>query len=132
MGPLQSILSRLPMMPQLPSQGLDDKDLDKMRHIMDSMTQKERLDPDLLNPSRLRRVAKGSGRPLKEVELLWDRFQKMRSMMRNFKGMFPGMGGPSPLSFQRKSPSSSPRSLDREKLRKARKMVKQRRKQGRS
>ena len=75
----------------------------------------------------LQRIAKGSGKALKDVELLWDRFQKMRGMLQGMKGMFPGMGG----LMGRGKPPSPPRTVDREKLKKARKMAKQRRKQGR-
>ena len=102
MGSLRSIMEKLPgmgdMMSQLPPEALDDRELNKVEAIIQSMTKQERNDPDVLNDSRIRRIAKGCGREVSDVKELHERFNQMRQMMAGLgnSGLFggmPGMGG---------------------------------------
>jgi signal recognition particle subunit SRP54 len=71
----------------------------RMKHleaIVLSMTPAERKDPALMNGSRRARVAKGSGRPISEVNRLLEQFREMRKMMKRAAG---GAGGPRPGMF---------------------------------
>ena len=107
MGNLRSIFEKLPgmgeLLEQIPPEALDDRELLKVKAMIQSMTRQERNHPDVLDASRMRRIAKGSGRPVEEVESLYERFQQTRAMMGQLGsgGMFnnllgggmPGMGG---------------------------------------
>jgi signal recognition particle subunit SRP54 len=98
MGPLKDVIGRLPMFGDLMAQtgvNVDDSDLTPILAMVGSMTHQERRQPDVLNPSRMRRIARGSGHEVKEVIALHDRFLQMRKMMR---GMGEIMGNPSRLA----------------------------------
>ena len=92
MGGLSDILNMMPGMgaqlkgAQLP----DDKALGRIEAIIYSMTPKERSNPNLLNPSRKNRIAKGAGVDIAEVNRLVKNFEQARKMMKQFPGM---MGG---------------------------------------
>jgi signal recognition particle subunit SRP54 len=105
MGSLRSVFEKLPgmgeMMKQIPPEAFDDRELQKVEAMIQSMTRQERNEPDTLNESRMRRVALGSGRTLGEVKALQERFLQTRKMMSQMgkSGMFggmPGMGGGMP------------------------------------
>ena len=85
LGPLEGLLGLLPgfgkIKKQLPEGALDPKRMKHMEAIVLSMTAKERSNPNLLNPSRRRRIAAGCGRPLMEVNKLIKNFSEMRKMM---------------------------------------------------
>lgn len=85
LGPLEGILSMMPgfnkIKKQIPAGALDPKRMRHMEAIVLSMTAKERCNPMLLNPSRRRRLAGGSGRPLLEVNKLIKNFNEMKKMM---------------------------------------------------
>ncbi|RAL20581.1 signal recognition particle protein [Lujinxingia litoralis] len=72
---------------------IDDSELTKIRAIIQSMTQRERTDPDVLTrqPNRVRRIAKGSGTDQEKVEQVIQQFNMMRGMMQQFSNM--GGGG---------------------------------------
>ncbi len=104
MGPLDQLLKMVPGVPRGLSPG--DVDPKKMKHIeaiILSMTLEERRRPEILNGSRRRRIARGSGRPVAEVNRLMQRFGEMEKMMRRMKGVMPGAGGKA-RSKGRKSP----------------------------
>ena len=70
MGSLQDIIKMIPGLannPALKNANIDPKDMERTKAIVYSMTKAERENPDLLNPSRRRRIAAGSGRPIQEV-----------------------------------------------------------------
>ena len=100
MGSLKDIIAKLPMQGMIPKGvDVDDKELGRIKVMIDSMTKNERDDPRLFNDSRIRRIAKGSGRPIKDVRELLKKFNGMRQMMgslgKNMGGMLgkiPGMG----------------------------------------
>ena len=108
MGPLKDILAKMPL-PGMPKDiNVDDRQLLRFRAMIDSMTSKERTDPKVFNDSRVRRVAKGSGRSTKEVNDLLKMFGGMRQMMGMFGknmgllGKIPGMGGLAQMNNMRK------------------------------
>jgi signal recognition particle subunit SRP54 len=93
LGPLEGILKMLPgvntkMLKQV--KGADPKRMRHMEAIVLSMTKAERRKPELMNGSRRARVAKGSGRPVQEVNRLLEQFREMQKMM---KKMGAGGGG---------------------------------------
>ncbi|WEV50456.1 signal recognition particle protein [Lactobacillus sp. ESL0731] len=104
MGPLDQVMKMIPGMannPQLKNLNIDKKQILHVKAIVSSMTPAEREDPELLNPSRRRRIATGSGRPVVEVNRMIKQFKQARDMMSkitkgNFKGMgnLPGMDSP--------------------------------------
>ena len=102
MGSLGKVLGMLPGMGELKGQldQVDDRELDRVAAIIQSMTPAERQDPRILNGSRRARIAKGSGTAVSDVNALVDRFSMAQKMMRSggmpgMPGMggFPGMGG---------------------------------------
>ncbi|MFD1318981.1 signal recognition particle protein [Loigolactobacillus zhaoyuanensis] len=95
MGGIQDILKMMPGMNNVP--GLDQiqmgpKETGHMKAVVSSMTPAERTDPDLLNPSRRRRIAAGAGRPIQEVNRMIKQFKESRKMMSKMSnGNFDGM-----------------------------------------
>ncbi len=82
MGPLEQIARMIPGLPRsLPLGAADPKKLKHMEAIVLSMTPGERRRPEILNGSRRRRIARGSGRPVSEVNRLLKRFEQMRGML---------------------------------------------------
>jgi signal recognition particle subunit SRP54 len=84
MGPLKQLVGLLPGVSAKALQGVpaDDKRLRHIEAIILSMTQAERSDPKILSGSRRLRVAKGSGRPVQEVNRLLEQFQQMRKFLK--------------------------------------------------
>lgn len=95
MGSMEDIMKMIPGMANnsaLKNASIDPKDMDHTKAIVYSMTPQEREDPDILKPSRRRRIAAGSGRSVQEVNRLIKQFKQMRDMMAkvsngNFSGM---------------------------------------------
>lgn len=104
MGPLDQLMKMVPGMannPQLQNVNFSGKEIDHTKAIVYSMTEAERQDPDLLNPSRRRRIAAGSGRPVAEVNRMIKQFKQAKEVMQklakgNTKGLanIPGMNSP--------------------------------------
>ncbi len=89
MGPLSQVMEMLPGMNKLPKDAnVDDKELVRIEAIIQSMTKKERDNPALLNGSRRRRIATGSGSSVQDVNKLIKQFEQMQKMMKSF-----GRGG---------------------------------------
>ena len=86
MGPLKNILGMLPGMNQFNMGDMDinDNAFAGVEAIIRSMTPKERSSPDLLNASRKRRIASGSGRTVQEINQLLKNFENMKQMMKQF------------------------------------------------
>jgi signal recognition particle subunit SRP54 len=106
MGGVASLLDKLPanLVGQMdPSKLQDDKQMKRIVGIIDSMTPQERAKPELIKASRKRRIATGAGVPVQAVNQLLNQFEQMQKMMkmmkggnlqrmmRNMKGMLPGM-----------------------------------------
>jgi signal recognition particle subunit SRP54 len=99
MGPLKSVLSKMPgMEKQLKDVDIDDREMDRIAAIILSMTPEERGKPSLINPSRKRRMAAGSGMKVEDVNRLLKQLEQMQKLMKQLKGRgkrrFPGMGMP--------------------------------------
>jgi signal recognition particle subunit SRP54 len=105
MGGIRSLVDKLPGMPALP-QGANaqvgDREFIKLEAIINSMTVIERQKPDVINGSRKKRIAKGSGTQIQDVNRLLKQFKQMQKMMKKFakKGgmanMLRGFGGKLP------------------------------------
>ena len=107
MGPLKGILSKIPGVgKQLDDVDINDRQIDWLQAIILSMTPEERENPSLMNPSRKRRIAAGSGRTVEEVNRLIKQLEQMQKMIKQMnkggkkgkkgkkrKMMLPGLGG---------------------------------------
>lgn len=95
MGGMGAMMKMLPglgkMSGMLEEAGMDDSFIKKQEAMILSMTQKERENPDLLNASRKKRIAAGSGSSVQELNKLCKQQKQMATMMKNMKKM--GMGG---------------------------------------
>lgn len=97
MGPLEDLMKMIPgmsTMPGIENLKVDPKQIARQRAIVMSMTPQERENPDLLNPSRRRRIAAGSGNSVVEVNRMIKQFkeaQKMMQQMTNGNFNMPGM-----------------------------------------
>jgi signal recognition particle subunit SRP54 len=112
MGGLHGLMDKLPGMGQLPEsvkQQVTGKEVPRMIAVINSMTKKERRNPDLLNGSRRARVARGSGLTPADVNKVLKQYQQMekmmgklgrggmKGMMRGLSGMMGGRGGMPPM-----------------------------------
>lgn len=89
MGGMSAMLAKLPGAGQLPEHiksQMDDKVTVKMEAIINSMTFKERLNPEIIKGSRKRRIAQGSGTQVQDVNKLLKQFDDMQRMMKKMKG----------------------------------------------
>ena len=107
MGGISSLLEKLPAQfaqaAQQAGSGVEDKSIRRIEGIINSMTPLERAKPELIKASRKRRIATGAGVQVQEVNRLLSQFEQtqkvmkqftkggMQKMMRNMKGMLPGM-----------------------------------------
>jgi signal recognition particle subunit SRP54 len=88
MGPLKQILGLLPGVGSaLKGIDIDDTQLNRLEGMVNSMTRRERNDLAVLNPSRTRRIAKGSGSKPEDVSRLGKQFEGMQKMMKQMAGM---------------------------------------------
>ena len=104
MGPIKGILSKLPGVGnKLDDVDIDERQIDWSKAIILSMTKAEREKPQLINASRKKRIAAGSGRSVEEVNRLIKQLEQTQKMMKQFTRMgkkgkrmpkLPGLGGP--------------------------------------
>ena len=90
LGPLEDLLGMLPGMgnlKQMKDVKIDEKELARVEAIIRSMTRKERHDQHIINGSRRKRIAAGSGTKIQEVNKLLKQFEEARKMMKRFKDM---------------------------------------------
>ncbi|WAA13627.1 signal recognition particle protein [Fervidibacillus halotolerans] len=90
MGPLDELLKMLPgagKMKGLNNIHIDEKQIRHVEAIIQSMTTEEKQKPEIINASRKRRIAKGSGRPIQEVNRLLKQFEEMKKMMKQMTNM---------------------------------------------
>ncbi|WP_026893875.1 signal recognition particle protein [Clostridiisalibacter paucivorans] len=89
MGPLSQILEMIPGMgsKQLKNLNVDDKELVKIESIIQSMTKAERVNPNIIDGSRRKRIAKGSGNKIQDVNRLLKQFKETKKMMKKFSGL---------------------------------------------
>lgn len=96
MGGIGELLNMLPGMGlgnQLKDVQIDEKQMARTEAIILSMTPQERANPDVLNPSRKRRIANGAGVDISEVNRLVKQFEQSKKMMKQFSGMMGGKRG---------------------------------------
>jgi len=90
MGPLSKVMEMIPGMGQmkLPKEMLNVQEgkLKRWKHAMDSMTQEELEDPELITTSRMDRIAKGSGVSTKDVRELIKQYRQSKKMVKMMKG----------------------------------------------
>jgi signal recognition particle subunit SRP54 len=93
MGPLQSILKMMPGVgQQLNGLKVDDRELDRLQAIITSMTPEERANPKIINGSRRRRIAEGSGTNVQAVSRLVKQFGQMQKLMKQISsGKMPNL-----------------------------------------
>ena len=93
MGPLQGLLKMIPGVgQQLGGLQVDDRELDRLQAIITSMTPQERANPKIIDGSRRRRIARGSGTSVQAVSQLVKQFAQMQKMMRQLsKGKMPDL-----------------------------------------
>ncbi len=89
MGPLNKVAEMLGLSVKLPKELLEQgqEKLDTFKIIIDSMTEQERVDPEVLNRSRIERVAKGAGVKVEEVRELIKQYKQMKKMFKKFKNI---------------------------------------------
>ncbi|HUR82008.1 MAG TPA: signal recognition particle protein [Thermoanaerobaculia bacterium] len=88
MGPLSSLVSMLPGAGKISEDDIDEKAVVRMQAILDSMTIKEREFPQIINGHRKKRIAKGSGTSVQEINRLLKQYLQMKKMMRTFSKGF--------------------------------------------
>ncbi len=101
MGGVSNIMDKLPGMGALPpgaAQMVDDSQFRRMEAIINSMTLRERVNPDILNGSRKRRITQGSGTQIQDLNRLLKQHKQMQKVMKKMKGgnmanMMRGLGG---------------------------------------
>jgi signal recognition particle subunit SRP54 len=101
MGGMSSIMDKLPGLGALPpgaAKMVDDSLFRRMEAIINSMTMKERVNPDILNGSRKRRITQGSGTDIQDLNRLLKQHKQMQKVMKKMKGgglanMMRGLGG---------------------------------------
>jgi len=96
LGSMSKIMGMLPGMGQFRDQleNFDEREIDRIQAIIQSMTPAERANPKIIDGSRRTRIARGSGRQVSDVNSLVDRFFEARKMMQSFaKGGMPGLPG---------------------------------------
>src|SRR5437764_387801 len=106
MGPMSQIVKMLPGANKMNEEDIDESALVRMQAILDSMTKKERAFPQVIDGKRKKRIAKGSGTSVQQINQLLKQYLQMKKMMRSFskgfgarkfgkmmKGMPPGLMG---------------------------------------
>ncbi|MFV8827122.1 signal recognition particle protein [Alkalihalobacterium sp. APHAB7] len=103
MGPLDEILGMMPGMNKVKGMKnlqVDDKQIGRVEAIVRSMTKQEKKDPSVINASRRRRIAKGSGTSIQDVNRLLKQFEDMKKMMKQMTNMGKGKKkGKMPFKF---------------------------------
>jgi len=86
MGPLENILNMIPGMGKMKGVAVDDRDLVKVEAVINSMTLAERRNHNLLNGSRRKRIAMGSGTTVADVNRVVKQYVELKKMLKMFKG----------------------------------------------
>jgi signal recognition particle subunit SRP54 len=110
MGPLDQLLKHLPGLGGMQMPEVNEKEIVRVQAMIQSMTREERRDPSILNASRKRRIAKGSGTTVQELNELLSQFEMMRKMFaRMNQGKGKGTGGMGKLGKMPMPPPTQPR-----------------------
>ena len=86
MGPLENLLNMIPGFNKIKDVEIDGRELVKVEAVINSMTKKERKDHNLLNGNRRRRIAKGSGTTVADVNRVVKQYVEIKKMLKMFKG----------------------------------------------
>lgn len=95
MGPLEDLLAMIPganKMKGMKNMQFDEKQIGHIEAIIQSMTPAEKVEPDMINASRKKRIANGSGTSIQEVNRLLKQFKDMKKMMKQMMGTNKGKG----------------------------------------
>ncbi len=89
LGPIDELLGMIPGMNSKALKGLDvsEKDINKIKAIIQSMTKKEKDNPDIIDSSRRKRIAQGSGTTVQDVNKILKQFKETKKMMKKFTDM---------------------------------------------
>ena len=87
MGPLSSLVDMIPGAANLKNAQVDEKQFARTQAILNSMTMKEKEKPGIINASRRKRIAAGSGTQVMDVNRLLNQFDQMKKMMKRMKKM---------------------------------------------
>ncbi len=94
MGSIRSLIGMIPGLGnQIKDADIDEKQFTRLEAIIQSMTSKEREKPNIINPSRKRRIALGSGTKVEDVNRLLKQYEQMNKMMKQMSGMAKGKMG---------------------------------------
>jgi signal recognition particle subunit SRP54 len=88
MGPLSTLVGMIPGAGKINEEDIDEKAVVRMQAILDSMTRQEREYPQIINGHRKKRIAKGSGTSVQEINRLLKQYLQMKKMMRSFSKGF--------------------------------------------
>jgi signal recognition particle subunit SRP54 len=86
MGPIENILGMIPGFNKIKNQDIDEKEFVKVEAIINSMTKKEKKDHNIINGSRRRRIAMGSGTTVTDVNRVIKQYVELKKMLKMFKG----------------------------------------------
>ncbi len=94
MGSIRSLIGMIPGLGnQIKDADIDENQFTRLEAMIQSMTQKEREKPNIINPSRKRRIASGSGTKVEDVNRLLKQYEQMNKMMKQMSGMAKGKMG---------------------------------------
>ena len=95
MGPLDQVLDMIPGMNKAKLKGMefDEKEFIKFQAIIQSMTNEERKNPNIINGSRRKRIAMGSGTRIQDVNRLLKQFEQAQKLIKQFSGVATGKKG---------------------------------------
>ncbi|HET7629313.1 MAG TPA: signal recognition particle protein [Bacillales bacterium] len=102
MGPLDELLAMMPganKMKGMKNLQIDEKQISHIEAIIQSMTGKEKQQPEIINASRRKRIAKGSGTSVRDVNRLIKQFEDMKKMMKQMTSATKGKGKKNPFQF---------------------------------
>jgi signal recognition particle subunit SRP54 len=86
MGPLENILGMIPGLNKVKNVSVDEKEFVKIEAIINSMTKKEKMNSNIINGSRRKRIAQGSGTTVADVNRVMKQYLELRKMLKMFKG----------------------------------------------
>lgn len=111
MGSLKDTIKLIPGIgKQIKDEDIDEKAFDRFRAIIYSMTKEERTHPEIINPSRKRRIAAGCGKQVEDVNKLLAQFKQMQKMVKQFGG---GKGGPKMSKKMRRMMQQNPEMAEK-------------------
>lgn len=111
MGSLKDTIKMIPGIGKnIKDEDIDEKAFDRFRAIIYSMTNEERSHPEIINPSRKRRIAAGCGRQVEDVNKLLSQFKQMQKMVKQFGG---GKGGPKVSKKMRRMMQQNPEMAEK-------------------